>query len=455
MTAVPAFASANASVPPPDKGALERLLSPIADVRRGEAGTALLMAVTMFLVLLGYYLLKTAREIFILSEGGAEVKSYSSAGQALLLLVVVPAYSAFASRVNRTQLVQRVTLFFAGNLGLFLIAQRIGLRIGIAYFLWLGIFNVVVIAQLWSFAADLFTEEQGKRLFPLIGVGSSLGAWAGSLRAQQLVERAGPSRLLIGGAASLIVCVVLVRVIDRLSRRTPTPASARADEKLAAGPSGFKLILGDRYLLLIAALVLVLNVVNTAGEYLFGRYVVNTAAAMYGTGEASAAARQQFIGESYGSYFSAISLLGFLLQLFVVSRLLKFLGVARSLFIQPIVALTSYTLMLRAPSFEAIRIVKIADNAINYSLGNTTLQALWLPTSRETKYKAKQAIDSFCVRAGDVLSAGIVYTGELSALTVSGFAAVNVAFACAWIGIAYGLRRRSPAQVRRTTDPER
>src|SRR5712675_2055596 len=92
----------------------------------------------------GYYLLKTAREIFILSEGGAEVKSYSSAGQALLLLLIVPAYSAFASRVNRTQLVQWVTVFFAVNLVLFLLALEIGLHIGVVYFLWLGIFNVMV-----------------------------------------------------------------------------------------------------------------------------------------------------------------------------------------------------------------------------------------------------------------------------------------------------------------------
>jgi AAA family ATP:ADP antiporter len=104
--------------------------------------------------------------------------------------------------------------------------------------------------------------------------------------------------------------------------------------------------------------------------------------------------------------------------------------------------------------FEAIRVVKIADNAINYSLGNTTLQALWLPTSRETKFKAKQAIDSFCVRAGDVLQAGVVYTGELSALTVSGFAAVNVGFACAWLGIVYGLRRRTPAAPRQAKTAE-
>src|SRR5215831_2188459 len=107
MTATPAHAIESSGTPP-DKEWLERLLSPIADVRRGEAGLALIMMLTMFFILGGYYLLKTAREMFILVEGGAEVKSYSSAGQALLLLAIVPAYSAFASHFNRTQLVQWV-----------------------------------------------------------------------------------------------------------------------------------------------------------------------------------------------------------------------------------------------------------------------------------------------------------------------------------------------------------
>ena len=179
MSAVPAVA-ADKTILPSDKGFAERLLSPLADVHRGEATSVLLMMLTMFLMLGGYYLLKTAREGFILSEGGAEVKSYSSAGQAVLLLFLVPAYGALASRVNRVQLVQWVTLFFASNLVLFLAALAGGLRVGIVFFLWVGIFNVMVIAQFWAFAADLYTEEQGKRLFPLIGIGSSLGAWVGS-----------------------------------------------------------------------------------------------------------------------------------------------------------------------------------------------------------------------------------------------------------------------------------
>ena len=252
---------------PTDKGAVERLLAPLADVRRGEAGSALLMTLTMFLILAAYYMLKTAREVFILSEGGAEVKSYSSAGQALLLLALVPAYGAFASRVNRVQLIQWVTLFFVMNIGLFLLALQAGLRVGIVYFLWVGIFNVMVIAQFWAFANDLYTQEQGKRLFPLIGIGSSLGAWLGSVRAGNLVTSVGPQRLLIGGATILAVCVLLSRVVDRITRREAGSQTARATEKLAEGPSGFGLILSDRYLTLIAVLTVLLNVVNTSGEY--------------------------------------------------------------------------------------------------------------------------------------------------------------------------------------------
>ena len=228
-----------AVAPGPERSLAEKLLSPIADVRRDEVTSVLLMAVTMMLLLGAYYLLKTAREQFILSEGGAEVKSYASAGQALLLLGIVPAYGVVASRVNRTQLVQWVTLFFASNLVLFLIALSAGLRIGIVYFLWVGIFNVMVIAQFWGFAADLYTEEQGKRLFPLIGVGSSLGAWLGSVRAGDLVQDFGAWRLLVGGAAALVVCVVLIRIADRMVQRGTSKLSARADQKLAEGPAGF------------------------------------------------------------------------------------------------------------------------------------------------------------------------------------------------------------------------
>jgi ATP:ADP antiporter, AAA family len=442
------------SPPPVEKSLVERLLSPIADVHPGEATTALLLTLLMFLVLAAYYELKTAREVFILSEGGAEVKSYSSAGQAFLLLGLVPAYGAFASRVNRERLVTWVTLFFVVHIGLFVMAEGANLRIGIPYFLWVGIFNLMVIAQFWALANDVFTPEQGKRLFPLIGVGSSLGAWVGSVRAGYLVGTQGPMRLLVGAAVILAVSAVLARLVSRratLTARARRSAATSNDAPLGK-EGGFELIRKDRYLLLIALLTVLLNVVNTSGEYLLGRYVVEQAQALHGAGPEGAAAREVFIGETYSRLFSTVNLVGFLLQMFVVSRVFKYLGVGKALFIHPLVAFTGYGLILTGPSLSLMTAVKVADNSLDYSLGNTTKQALWLPTSREAKYKAKQAVDSFFVRAGDVLSAGIVFIGDRLALAVPVFASITLVLAVAWIGtvglLNVALRRKSEeAQV--------
>jgi len=426
---------------------IERVLAPVADVRRSEAASALLMTLLIFLLLGAYYLMKTGREILILTEGGAAVKSYSSAGQAALLLLVVPAYGAFASRVTPVRLVTFVTLFFAVHQALFAGAVAAGFKVGILYFLWLGIFNLMVVAQFWAFASDVYSEEQGRRLFPLIGVGGSLGAWVGSLRAGVIVGDAGPVKLFVNASILLLICAALVPFIARLTPRSEAAGKSAADEPIGKG-GGFAMIRADRYLGLIALFTLLLNVVNTTGEYLFGRYIVEQAQALYaGTGADALAARERFVGETYSQFYSVVNLAGFLLQMFVVSRLFKWLGVAKSLLVHPVVALLGYLLMIRAPSLQMINVVKIADNSINYSLSNTNRQALWLPTSREAKYKAKQAVDSLVVRAGDMASAGLVFLGERLAFTVSGFAGLQVGLVVAWLGVVGML---TVAKARRT-----
>lgn len=435
----------------------QRLLSPVAEVRRNEIVSALLMTLLIFLLLGAYYLLKTVREVLILTEGGAEVKSYSSAGQALLFLVLVPAYGAFASRVAPVKLVTSVTLFFAAHIVLFMAAIGAGLRVGVPYFLWAGIFNLMVIAQFWAFANDLYTEEQGKRLFPLIGVGASLGAWLGSVRAGTLMAQSGTLRLLAGACALLVICAALVPVIARVTTRGDSGVATKKEPLSKDG--GFALIRRDRYLLFIALLMLLLNVVNTTGEYLFGRYVIDQAQAQFAGGDpAAVAARERFVGETYSGLYSTVNLLGFLLQMFAVARLVKWLGVGWSLALHPLAALTGYIMLLRAPSLPVLTVVKIADNSLDYSLGNTTRQLLWLPTSREAKYKAKQAIDAFFVRAGDVASAGLVFAGERLDLSVPAFAAVVVVLAAAWLSIVARLaalrRQRVDAAARVTVHAE-
>src|SRR5579864_3540683 len=158
----------------------ERALCLLAEVRAGEGAGVLLLGLNSFLLLMSYYLLKTVREPLILTQGGAEVKAYSAAFQALLLLAIVPAYGAFASRVSRIRLITWVTLIFVFNLLLFYAFGVAGAREGVVFFLWVGIFNVFTIAQFWSFANDLYSHSHGKRLFPAIAVGGSLGSLVGA-----------------------------------------------------------------------------------------------------------------------------------------------------------------------------------------------------------------------------------------------------------------------------------
>jgi hypothetical protein len=177
------------------KSWLERTLSLFADVRAGEGVNVLLLTVNVFLLLAGYSLLKPAREALIITEGGARVASYAAAAQALLLLGVVPFYGWVASRVPRVRLIGLTAVFFAANLVLFNLAGQTGLRVGVAFFIWLGIYSVFIVSQFWAFANDVYTEGQGRRLFPIVGVGASLGAWVGAATVEPLVEQLASHRL--------------------------------------------------------------------------------------------------------------------------------------------------------------------------------------------------------------------------------------------------------------------
>ncbi len=213
----------------------------------------------------------------------------------------------------------------------------------------------------------------------------------------------------------------------------------------------FSLVFSDRYLLLIALLMLVLNWVNTTGEYILGRTVSGAAEAAVAAGRAGGLTVPEFIGRFYSDYFFYVNALGLLLQLFVVSRLIKYLGVRVAVLVLPVLALTGYTILAFAPILALVRAVKIAENATDYSVNNTVRNVLFLPTTRDQKYKAKQVIDSFFVRAGDVLSALLVYVGvTLLGFSGTGFARVNLVLAAVWVFIAVAVgreyQRKSRAQ---------
>jgi AAA family ATP:ADP antiporter len=422
------------------RGPLEKMLSIFADVRAGEGVGVVLLTLNVLLLLGAYYLLKTAREPLILTEGGAAVKSYSSAGQAALLMILVPLYGLFGNRVNRLKLVVGLTLFFASHLLVFQALGLGGVSIGVAFYIWVGIFNVFVISQFWAFANDLYTEAQGKRLFPMIGIGASIGALAGAQAATWLFKSLQwtPYALMTAASGILLICAGLVWAANRVETNRPDQVmNKHANEKLD-GPNGFQLVFASRYLRLIAILIVLLNVVNTTGEFLLSSVVEQEASQLH---PGDKTAMRTFIGGFYGSYFTWVNLLGLVLQTFAVSRIFDFIGVRGALFVLPSLALISYSVMAVAPALAVVRGAKTLENATDYSLQNTVRQTLFLPTSRAEKYKAKAAIDTFFMRFGDVLQAGIVRAGAELSVSFTGFAWLNVGLTLAWLWIASLLGR--------------
>jgi len=310
----------------PRKNLLERLLSVICDVRPGEGLGALILTINLFTLLGAYYLLKTVRESLILAEGGAEVKAYSSAAQAIILLGVVPLYGWIATHLNRNRLLRWTTLFFASNLLVFYFVGQAGTRIGVVYYIWVGIFNVFTMAQLWAFATDLFSQEQGKRLFPLLGVGASAGAVAGAWIAGQLIKPLGTYKIMLIAVAALCICAALTRLAGYIITKSGGELEKKKDQETLSSEGGFQLLMRDRYLMLIAILTVLLNIVSLSGDFIFGKLLVDQTNHVVGTATSLMKARKAYIGSYYASYYEWTNAVSFIIQAFLVSRIFKRIG---------------------------------------------------------------------------------------------------------------------------------
>ena len=417
---------------------LDRIFSVFATVREGEGLTAFLLMLNVFILLTAYYIIKPVREALILSGFGAEIKSYAGAGQALLFLLIVPLYGAVASRVNRLRLINGVIGFFISNLVIFYMLGRMQVSVGIIFFLWVGLFNLIVVAQFWAFTNDVYTQEQGRRLFAIVGIGSSLGAIFGAQVAGWLFKPVGAGGMMLITAGLLAVSMGLTNWVHHRDGFR-NEARARVAEQPIGKAGGFKLVLSERYLLLIAAMVLLSNFAKTTGEFILGKAVAEQAAAMAATPGAENA--QAYIGQFYANFYFWVNVLSAGLQMFLVSRIMKYIGIGAALFFMPLIALGGYAAMAFVPLLGIIRFAKIAENSTEYSIQNTARQALFLRTSRQAKYKAKFAIDSFFARAGDATSALLVFVGTQYAFNLRSFALVTASSVVIWLVLATAIVR--------------
>jgi AAA family ATP:ADP antiporter len=420
---------------------LDRFLGAFAEVHAGEGITALLLALNVFLILMAYYILKPVREALILGEGSAQLKSYMSAGQVVVLAFVVPLYGRLVASRPRMRLINTVTAFFTACLIAFYFLAQIGVPLAIPFFIWIGVFSLMIVAQFWSFANVIYDKSEGERLFAIVGFGASLGAVFGARIADRLIEPVGVNELLLLGAAVLFGQVFLTNYIDRrehehqLTRKKTVSASKSESAKHS---ESFKLVFKTRYLLFMALMLMLANWVNTTGEFILGDIIKQHAVERIASGQAGGLSEGQIIGDFYSKYFTYVNILSLVLQLFVVSRVVKYLGIKWAVMILPIISLSAYNILAFIPTLIAVLSAKVLENSTDYSLNNTVRNMLFLPCTYEEKFSAKQAIDSFFVRMGDVLSAALVFFGtNIIQLNARTFAAINAALVVLWLVLAW------------------
>jgi AAA family ATP:ADP antiporter len=246
---------------------------------------------------------------------------------------------------------------------------------------------------------------------------------------------------MLVAAGLLAVCLLLTNVIDRREKAQLARAARKAEaEQPLAKEGGFQLVFRQRYLLYIGLLTLTIQLVNTNGEYIMGRTFSQAAQAAVAGGTAGGLNVGQLIGAYYANFYFWQNLFVALIQFFLVSRIMKYAGVRGALFIPPVLSLGGYGLIAMVPIMSAIRGVKLAENSTDYSLENTVRHSLFLPTSREAKYKGKQVVDSFFWRAGDMFSALGVFL-LVRKLNVSSVAAINAGLITFWLLLAFGIAR--------------
>jgi AAA family ATP:ADP antiporter len=300
---------------------------------------------------------------------------------------------------------------------------------------------------MWAYAADTFNLKSGQRLFPVIMVGANVGALAGAKCAQLAVAALTPVGLMVVATVALTLTLFLAG-----PERRAAPEGSRA-MSIDHGPpvprllGGIGLVLRDRYLLLIACLVVLLNWINTTGEFILADFVQRDADARVAAG--SVLDKGALIAAFYGDFQFWVTVVSLAIQLFLVSRIYRAVGVRGALLVHPAIVALGYGLLAISPLivgfvpvFTLIRLIKIGENSIDYSLMNTTRHALFLPVDRDAKYEGKTAIDTFFWRFGDLIQAGAVYLGlNLLHWAAPQFALLNFFLALLWIALAVAIGR--------------
>lgn len=406
-------------------------------VKAGELLVVALACAYFFCVLACNYILRPVRDEMGIQRG-SEGLTWLMTGTLIVTVLINPVFSLLVGRFSRRWFIPVTYQFFALNLAAFYVAMWLYPHrtewLQNAFFIWMSVFNLFIVSVFWSFMSDLFSNEQGKRLYPLIGVGGTLGAIFGSQLTSALVDIVGPEAMLLVAAGALELAIVFVLLLDRQVIPGGTVKAERVER--AHAWDGLVQVVTKSYLRLV---VLYMVLQTSLATLLYFQQ-----AGILDDWSSDKSERTQLLAD-LNTYVNLVTLA---LQLFVSSRVISRFGITRTLLIAPCVLALAFGGLSIASTIVVLAIAQISTRAAEYAAARPARETLYTVVSRTERYQSKSFIDTFVYRGGDALAGwgnqGLVLLG----LSLPVMAAVSIPLAFCWIGAAFVLGRRQEALAR-------
>lgn len=345
-----------------------------------------------FALLAGYYVLRPLRDQMGIA-GGTRALPWLFTATFVTLLAAQPIYGVLVARLPRARFIPLVYHFFVVNLALFWLLLALGIApviVARVFFVWVSVFNLFAVAVFWSFMADLFSSEQGKRLFGFIGAGGTAGALLGPVITIALSVPLGPHNLLL---AAIVFLEIAVFCAHRLEHRAGASPGQRRDESRVGGSAfaGLSGMLRSPYLLGVGAWVSLLS---------FGATMLYFAQANVVAATVQGAGAQTRI---FASIDLAVGLLTLATQVFATGRLLQRFGTGVAAAALPAVYVIGFLVLAMAPSLAVVLVFQVVQRWMNFAIANPARQVFFTVVGREDKYKSKNLIDVVVYRGSDAL----------------------------------------------------
>ena len=390
-----------------------------------------------FFLLCGYYILRPVRDEMAI-EGGVQHLPWMMTGTFATLLVATPLFGYLSARVSRYRLLLTVYRFFAANLVGFFVLLMSHITpewVARVFFVWLSVFNLFVVSVFWSFMADLFTPEQGARLFAVIAAGGSTGAMTGPLLTAGLTYVVPIATLMLISAAFLVACCICIHQLDRWAQRHAVAQVRQQGEPIGGSIwAGIRLALTSPYLM---GICLYLFCLTTTATFL---YLEQTR--LVGAQILSPDARTRL----FAVVDLAVNVITFMTQVCVTSRMISVLGLSSALVFLPVVSAIGFGAIGLLPSLVVFILFTVARRVGEYAISKPAREVLFTVVSREEKYKAKNFIDTAISRGGDAATGWVVNGMKALGATTTQLAWVLVPVAFLWGWLGWSLARKEEQQ---------